>query len=343
MKNSSNRLIFPTFVCMEGSADKIFEVLKRYWGFTEFRPVQERIIRSAMAGRDTLALMPTGGGKSLTYQVPGLAQPGLCIVVTPLIALMKDQVDRLRARRIPAVAIHSGLSPRQIDIALDNCVYGDVKFLYVAPERLATEAFRRMGYAARFEPIDWEQKTALVESGTIDCIWGCFSMDGREEVYRWAGPYMVSRQVAAVDADSSIRTLGDLAGKTIAVQSTGKPEEIFLSGSDLRIPQTVEVFSTEDRSVQYAMLACGYVDAIAAHETAILQYMKDNSVEFRILEEPLLVTGLGIAFAKNDSRGLDIQLNAVLAQMRTDGTLEQILGKYLEHASQYLEVDTIGM
>lgn len=116
MKNSSNRLIFPTFVCMEGSADKIFEVLKRYWGFTEFRPVQERIIRSAMAGRDTLALMPTGGGKSLTYQVPGLAQPGLCIVVTPLIALMKDQVDRLRARRIPAVAIHSGLSPRQIDI-----------------------------------------------------------------------------------------------------------------------------------------------------------------------------------------------------------------------------------
>ena len=89
------------------------------------------------------------------------------------------------------------------------------------------------------------------------------------------------------------------------------------------------------------MLACGYVDAIAAHETAILQYMKDNSVEFRILEEPLLVTGLGIAFAKNDSRGLDSQLNAVLAQMRTDGTLEQILGRYLEHASQYLEVDTI--
>ena len=91
-----------------------------------------------------------------------------------------------------------------------------------------------------------------------------------------------------------------------------------------------------------ALLSCGYVDAIAAHETGILQYMKDNSVEFRILEEPLLVTGLGIAFAKNDSRGLDTQLNAVLAQMRTDGTLEQILGKYLEHASQYLEVDTIG-
>ena len=116
----------------------------------------------------------------------------------------------------------------------------------------------------------------------------------------------------------------------------------FLSGSDPRFPQTVEVFSIEDRNVQYAMMACGYVDAIAAHETGILQYMKDNSVEFRILEEPLLVTGLGVAFAKNDSRGLDHQLNDTFAQMRTDGTLEQILGKYLEHASQYLEVDTLG-
>ena len=92
---------------MESASDKIYDTLKRHWGFTEFRPVQEEIIRSVLEGRDTLALMPTGGGKSLTYQVPTLARPGLCIVVTPLIALMKDQVDRLRARRIAAVAIHS--------------------------------------------------------------------------------------------------------------------------------------------------------------------------------------------------------------------------------------------
>ena len=126
------------------------------------------------------------------------------------------------------------------------------------------------------------------------------------------------------------------------MQSTGKPEEIFLSGSDPRIPQTVEVLSIENRSVQYALLSCGYVDAIAAHETGILQYMKDNAVAFRILEEPLLVTGLGAAFAKNDTRGLDSQLTDTLAQMRADGTLERIIGRYLEHASQYLEVDTIG-
>ena len=237
-------------------------------------------------------------------------------------------------RSLPQIIVGSDTYPPYIYLNNDGIPAGiDVE--------IATEAFRRMGYAARFEPIDWEQKTALVESGTIDCIWGCFSMQGRETLYRWAGPYMVSRQVVAVNADSSIQSLSDLAGKTVMVQSTSKPEGIFLSGSDPRIPQTVEVFSIEDRSVQYAMLACGYVDAIAAHETAILQYMKDNNAAFRILEEPLLVTGLGVAFAKNDSRGLDHQLNDTFAQMREDGTLERIVGKYLEHASQYLEVDTI--
>ena len=235
---------------------------------------------------------------------------------------------------LPQILIGSDTYPPYIYLNNDGTPAGiDVE--------IATEAFRRMGYAARFEVIDWEQKTALVESGAIDCIWGCFSMQGRETLYRWAGPYMVSRQVVAVNADSSIQSLSDLAGKTVMVQSTTKPEGIFLSGSDPRIPQTVEVFSIEDRSVQYAMLACGYVDAIAAHETAILQYMKDNYAVFRILEEPLLVTGLGVAFAKNDSRGLDLQLNDTFAQMREDGTLERIVGKYLEHASQYLEVDTI--
>ncbi len=235
---------------------------------------------------------------------------------------------------LPQILIGSDTYPPYIYLNNDGTPAGiDVE--------IATEAFRRMGYAARFEVIDWEQKTALVESGAIDCIWGCFSMQGRETLYRWAGPYMVSRQVVAVNADSSIQSLSDLARKTVMVQSTTKPESIFLSGSDPRIPQTVEVFSIEDRSVQYAMLACGYVDAIAAHETAILQYMKDNNAVFRILEEPLLVTGLGVAFAKNDSRGLDHQLNDTFAQMREDGTLERIVGKYLEHASQYLEVDTI--
>lgn len=118
------------------------ETLERWWGFSEFRPMQREIIGSVLAGRDTLALMPTGGGKSLTYQLPAMMLDGVTIVVTPLIALMKDQVDRLRSRGIPAVAVHSGMDNHRIEVALDNCTYGDTKLLYIAPERLATEAFR---------------------------------------------------------------------------------------------------------------------------------------------------------------------------------------------------------
>ena len=119
----------------------IQQILEKYWGYKAFRPLQREIISSVLAGRDTVALLPTGGGKALTYQVPALALPGVTIVVTPLIALMKDQVDALRRRHINAVAIHSALSAREIDVALDNCVYGDVKLLYIAPERIDTRIF----------------------------------------------------------------------------------------------------------------------------------------------------------------------------------------------------------
>ena len=121
---------------------KLLDTLKQYWHYDSFRPMQLEAMESVLSGRDTLVLMPTGGGKSIIYQLPTLVSDGLCIVVTPLIALMKDQVDRLRRMGIPAVAVHSGLSARQIDVALDNCVYGDIKFLYVAPERLSSEMFR---------------------------------------------------------------------------------------------------------------------------------------------------------------------------------------------------------
>jgi ATP-dependent DNA helicase RecQ len=116
--------------------------LKKYWGFSSFRPLQEEIIRSVLAGRDTLGLMPTGGGKSLAFQVPAMTMPGICVVVTPLIALMKDQVEKLRKLEIKAVAVHSGCTRDEIEVALNNCLYGGFKFLYVSPERLWTESFR---------------------------------------------------------------------------------------------------------------------------------------------------------------------------------------------------------
>ncbi len=118
------------------------DILKSYWGYDEFRDLQEDIIRSVCEGHDTLALMPTGGGKSLTFQVPSLAMQGLCLVVTPLIALMKDQVENLKKRGIRAASIYSGMTRQEIILTLDNCHYGDFKFLYVSPERLNTDLFK---------------------------------------------------------------------------------------------------------------------------------------------------------------------------------------------------------
>lgn len=118
------------------------QILTKYWGFTSFRPLQEDIIRSVAAGRDTLGLMPTGGGKSLTFQVPGIASEGICLVITPLIALMKEQVARLNSLEIRSIAIHSGMSADEIEIALENSIYGNYKFLYVSPERISSAVFR---------------------------------------------------------------------------------------------------------------------------------------------------------------------------------------------------------
>lgn len=117
-------------------------ILKQYWGYDSFRGIQEEIITSIGEGRDTLGLMPTGGGKSITFQVPALAQPGLCLVITPLIALMKDQVQNLRRRGIKAIAVYSGMTREEIIVALENCIFGDYKFLYISPERLDTEIFQ---------------------------------------------------------------------------------------------------------------------------------------------------------------------------------------------------------
>ena len=118
------------------------ETLARYWGFTSFRPLQEEIITAVTGGSDVIALLPTGGGKSVTYQVPAVAGEGLCLVITPLIALMKDQVARLKSMKIKAMAIHSGMTREEVEISLDNCLYGDYRLLYVSPERLQTPLFR---------------------------------------------------------------------------------------------------------------------------------------------------------------------------------------------------------
>ncbi|MEM6378779.1 MAG: ATP-dependent DNA helicase RecQ [Bacteroidota bacterium] len=126
----------------ENNLQKPLDILQKYWGYPTFRSLQEPIIQSVLDGKDTLALLPTGGGKSICFQVPALCQEGLCLVISPLIALMKDQVQNLNKRNIPAIALHSGIPYRDLDRLIDNCVYGDVKFLYLSPERLHNELIR---------------------------------------------------------------------------------------------------------------------------------------------------------------------------------------------------------
>lgn len=146
-------------------ADKYLDILRKYWGYEDFRGIQREIIESIGSGRDTLGLMPTGGGKSITFQVPALAQEGVCLVITPLIALMKDQVSHLRQRGIRAAAIHSDMTHSAILQALDNCVYGGTQILYVSPERLHSELFQ-----AKFR----HMKVSFITVDEAHCIsqWG---------------------------------------------------------------------------------------------------------------------------------------------------------------------------
>ena len=203
---------------------------------------------------------------------------------------------------------------------------------------LATEAFRRMGYKAVFVNINWDDKQELLSSHTIDCVWGSFSMNGREDKYRWAGPYMKSRIVIAVNKDSNIYTIEDLWDKTVAVQAASKPEEMFLNMADSKIPRIRSLLSMKNRELTYPMLSKGYADALAVNEVIINQYMKDYNMQFRILEESLDTVGLGVAFYKNDTRGIDRRLTDILINMHDDGTEKEILEKYVEDTDKYLEV-----
>ncbi len=174
-------------------------ILKRYWNYDQFRPLQEDIVQSVLNDNDTLALLPTGGGKSVCFQVPALILDGLCIVISPLIALMKDQVEQLKRRGIVAAAVFSGMSRREIDVVLDNCIYGPVKFLYVSPERLKTEIFQAR--VARM-------KVALIAVDEAHCIsqWG----------YDFRPPYLEIAKIREVHP--SVPVIALTASATAQVQ-----------------------------------------------------------------------------------------------------------------------------
>jgi len=215
------------------SVSDIHAILKQYWGYDAFRPLQEDIIRSVLAGKDTLALLPTGGGKSVCFQVPALAMDGLCIVISPLIALMKDQVENLKKRGIEAVAIYSGMNRRAIDITLDNCRFGNIKFLYVSPERIRTEIF-----IERFRLM----KVNLLAVDEAHCIsqWG---YDFRPPYLQIAGLRKLVPQVPviALTATATPEVRNDITEKLAF-----REPKVF-AGSFARANLSYSVFETEDK------------------------------------------------------------------------------------------------
>ena len=193
---------------------------------------------------------------------------------------------------------------------------------------LATEAFNRMGYQAEFQMIPWEEKARLLADGSLDCLWSCFTMNGRENDYEWAGPYLYSRQVVAVRSDSQIYALKDLEGKRAAAQATTKASGVFLHEIDSPVPQLKQVncFSTTEEL--FAALRKGYVDAIAGHEAMITAFVKGGNGNYRLLEESPYVSELGVAFEKGTHQDLAERLTETLRAMEADGTITRIVEKY---------------
>ena len=192
---------------------------------------------------------------------------------------------------------------------------------------IAIEACRRLDMKAEFKQINWQDKDVCLNDGTVDCLWGSFTMNGRENEYAWAGPYMHSKQVVAVNASSDIYSLKDLNGKLIAVQNASKPEALFLTDSVPGV-SIKKVYSFSTMASVFASLKKGYVDACAGHETACRDHMKNIWGEFRILDEALLKADLGVAFNKETGAARAAKLTAVLKEMKSDGTIRKILEKY---------------
>ena len=201
---------------------------------------------------------------------------------------------------------------------------------------LAREAFHRLGYQPKFENIIWEDKDKLLADGTIDCLWSSYSMNGREDKYQWAGPYLYSRQMVAVRAESDIQTVQDLEGKRVAVQATTKAEDLFLHNivSDLPQMEQVNCFSTTNEL--YAALRKNYVDAIAGHEAMLGSLVQDSEGAYRMLEESIYTSELGIAFKKGTHEDVAEDLTETLKEMQDEGITGKIVKKYGLDADEIL-------
>ena len=192
---------------------------------------------------------------------------------------------------------------------------------------IAKEACRRLGYEPVFSTIDWSRRDSALENGEADCLWGCYSIAGRENEYLWAGPYLYSRQVVVVRKDGGINNIADLAGKKTAVQYDSKAEGVFLNSAGVTVPYSEEIMSFPKMDQAMSALTEGYADAAAGHEGYFLKYLGDDS-GYKELDESILTTELGVAFSKNGNQVLADALSKVLNDMKYDGTTSRIVTEY---------------
>lgn len=193
---------------------------------------------------------------------------------------------------------------------------------------IAKKVFHKLGYEPEFKMISWNDKNTLLSDGTIDCIWSCYSMNEREEEYQWAGPYLYSRQVIAVRADSAIKNLADLKGKTVGVQITTRAAGLFLHTTKSSIPKVKQVNSFATTDDMFAAIRKGYVDAIAGHEALINELIKNEKGEYRLLEESPHISKAGVAFKKGTHVKLTQRMNKQIKKMSKDGSISDIVEKY---------------
>lgn len=206
---------------------------------------------------------------------------------------------------------------------------------------LAQEACRRMGYQAEHKAIQWDKKDDYLADGSIDCVWSCFTYTGREDKYLWAGPYLYSRQVAVVKAGSEIADLPQLAGRSIAVMSSTKPEQILLSADGTEVPVPGELLSYATMDLAFTAMRRGYADAAAGHETVVRQLIGSMTEDYRILSTPLMTVQVGVAFPKDGDAALAQKLTDTLAEMAEDGTTEEIVEKYGLDTANVVRRDSI--
>ena len=193
---------------------------------------------------------------------------------------------------------------------------------------LAKEACARMGYVPVFRQINWNERDAALESGEVDCLWSCLTMDVLPDDYAWVGPYMRSRQVVAVLEDSPIHTLSDLTGKRVAVRTGSKAEKLFLEMTGENIPQVEKVYSQNQTDEIATALRNGYVDAIAGYAATVRKVLQKENVQYRFIDEELSHATFGIAFLKDSKTAVRDALSETLSGMLADGTTASILKRY---------------